>query len=601
MSTDLPEHAANVILLVEDQPLIARNTQVALQREGFQVITAHSGERAIELSRNSNRIDLILMDIDLGPGIDGTRAAEMILSEQDVPVVFLSSYTDSATVAQTEEITSYGYVVKSAGEAVLLASVRMAFRLRESHARLRENEHRYATLFDTITQGVIHQAHDGSIISANPAAEQILGLSFDQMRGRTSMDPRWRMIRENGSAVAGEEHPAMLALKTGSTVGPVVRGVFHPGRDCYVWLRITAVPVFELHDPTPVQVYATFEDITEEREISNRYQDLVDHLPGIVYTFSDRRGGIYHSNQTHQILGYDPVELKADPFLWNRSIHPDDREAVQAVIAGPLADVGNGVEYRVQTKDGRWIRVYDRIIRKTLNDGEVIIDGFATDITEQRRVEGEIRQLAAERERLVQEIQHRIKNNLNTMTSLISLQIQTLEDPRAAEALEDTRNRLHSLGMLYDHLYHTDSSSEGSIQHYLIHLVSHEVQLFPYGERVQIHTDFHDYMCTTKMLSSVGLIVNELVTNAMKYAFPGHPNPTLSISGSHRDDHYQLTIADNGPGFPAGDAGRSSSGFGMLMINALTEQLGGTIRFETDGGTRVTLKFPIAERRPAGC
>jgi two-component system CheB/CheR fusion protein len=121
---------------------------------------------------------------------------------------------------------------------------------------------------------VVYHATDGSIVSANPAAGRILGLTQDQILGKTSMDPRWKMIREDGSEVTGMNHPAMIALRTGRKEGPVVRGVFHPGKNAHIWLSITAMPQFKPGESMPSQVYATFEDITEKRQVEQDFQAL---------------------------------------------------------------------------------------------------------------------------------------------------------------------------------------------------------------------------------------------------------------------------------------------------------------------------------------
>jgi len=116
---------------------------------------------------------------------------------------------------------------------------------KQAEEALHESEIKHRRLFETMSQGVIYQAADGKIISANPACERILGLTFDQMQGKTSMDPRWQMIEEDGTPVSGEEHPSMLALSTGQVVGPVIRGVYRPDKESHVWLRITATPLFQ--------------------------------------------------------------------------------------------------------------------------------------------------------------------------------------------------------------------------------------------------------------------------------------------------------------------------------------------------------------------
>lgn len=127
-------NSAATILLVEDDVLIALSEQQILGRYGYKVVIAHNGPKAIEVARN-NSFDLILMDIDLGFGkMDGTETARAILAEKDIPLVFLSSHTEPEVVEKTEGITSYGYIVKSSGETVLTASIKMAFRLCEARS-----------------------------------------------------------------------------------------------------------------------------------------------------------------------------------------------------------------------------------------------------------------------------------------------------------------------------------------------------------------------------------------------------------------------------------------------------------------------------------
>src|SRR6056297_2487453 len=115
-------------------------TAKMLEKSGFEVITAHKGEKAVALAINDPDIDLVLMDIDLGKGMDGTEAAQKILETHDLPIAFLSSHTEPEVVKKTEGITSYGYIVKNSGETVLLASIRMAFRLYDAHLELKKQK-----------------------------------------------------------------------------------------------------------------------------------------------------------------------------------------------------------------------------------------------------------------------------------------------------------------------------------------------------------------------------------------------------------------------------------------------------------------------------
>jgi two-component system, chemotaxis family, CheB/CheR fusion protein len=130
--------------------------------------------------------------------------------------------------------------------------------------QLEQTQLKYNTLFERMHQGVVYQRADGRIISANPAAQKILGLTLDQMTGKTSMDPDWQSLNPDGSALPGSEHPAMKALETGKPVSQFVMGVYHPELKAHRWIQVDAIPEFNGGETRPFQVFAMFEDITEQ-------------------------------------------------------------------------------------------------------------------------------------------------------------------------------------------------------------------------------------------------------------------------------------------------------------------------------------------------
>ena len=136
-----------------------------------------------------------------------------------------------------------------------------------------ESDISYHNLFRTMTQGVVYQNAKGTIIAANSAAEKILGLSYEQMTGRTSLDPRWKSIHKDGTEFIGGSHPAMVALKSGEKVNDVVMGVFNPKKEIYRWININAVPLYREGEEKPYQVYTTFEDITERQKTEEKLRD----------------------------------------------------------------------------------------------------------------------------------------------------------------------------------------------------------------------------------------------------------------------------------------------------------------------------------------
>lgn len=214
---------------------------------------------------------------------------------------------------------------------------------------LRENERKFRTLYETMAQGVVYQDKSGAIIDANPAAERILGLTIGQMQGRTSIDPRWHAIQEDGSPFRGDEHPAMVTLKTGQMTNAIM-GVFNPEIEQFRWINVKATPELRAGENDPFLVYTTFDDITDlknafdelarandnlEIAVTDKTRDLLeinafqkailDNAPFAILT-TDDQGTIRTVNPAgEQITGYSAGELigKMKPF------HFHDKEELQ--------------------------------------------------------------------------------------------------------------------------------------------------------------------------------------------------------------------------------------------------------------------------------
>jgi DNA-binding NarL/FixJ family response regulator len=182
------------ILLVEDESIIAMSIAAVLKKNGFIVSIVHNGEQAISTFRDDPAIDMVLMDIDLGKGMDGAETAQIILSEKELPVVFISSHTEPAIVEKTCGITSYGYVVKNSGETVLLASLRTAFTLFKAHRELqaanetlRESETRYRFLTEKMNDIIWTMDLSLKTTYVSPSVYKVLGFTPEE---RMAQDPR---------------------------------------------------------------------------------------------------------------------------------------------------------------------------------------------------------------------------------------------------------------------------------------------------------------------------------------------------------------------------------------------------------------------------
>lgn len=169
---------SKTILLVEDEAIIALSVSMTLKKFGFAVLVAANGEKAVAAADAHPDIGLILMDINLGKGMDGTEAARAILAKHALPIVFHSSHTEPDVVEKTEGISSYGYIVKNSGETVLLASIKMAFRLWAS-------EEKFRGAFEYVATGMVITAPDGRFIQANEAFCAMLGYDREELPANT--------------------------------------------------------------------------------------------------------------------------------------------------------------------------------------------------------------------------------------------------------------------------------------------------------------------------------------------------------------------------------------------------------------------------------
>lgn len=181
---------------------------------------------------------------------------------------------------------------------------------------MQEGESKYGTLFDGMTQGVVCQNRDGEIISANPAAQRILGLSLDQMQGRTSIDPEWKAIHEDGSDFPGETHPAMVVLKTGQPVYDVIMGVYQPQTGKHSWISVDGIPQFEAGATNPHLVYTVFTDITQQKHADAA---LLENSANMSAIMENTKHSIWTINSSYEIVYVNSVF--AEDFYTSFGVH----------------------------------------------------------------------------------------------------------------------------------------------------------------------------------------------------------------------------------------------------------------------------------------
>jgi len=208
-------------------------------------------------------------DCPLSGAYRGASALTARLAHEGKLYGYLGVSLQSGLTATEEELSLFHEVAGDLG---------FALHNQEQEAALRVSEERYRRLFETMSQGVVYQNAQGVITFANPAAERILGLSLEQMTGRTSPDSHWKPVHEDGSPFPGQTHPAMVALSTGEAVEGVIMGVFLPDEGKHRWIQVDATPLFTEESEKPFAVYTIFTDITDSRKAELQLRENMQTL-----------------------------------------------------------------------------------------------------------------------------------------------------------------------------------------------------------------------------------------------------------------------------------------------------------------------------------
>ncbi len=219
------------------------------------------------------------------------------------------------------------------------------------------------------------------------------------------------------------------------------------------------------------------------------------------------------------------------------------------------------------------------------------------DITELRASEERIKELLEEKELLLREVHHRIKNNMSVISSLLSLQSETLSDEKARTALLEARSRLNSMMVLYDKLYRSDGIGALSASEYLSPLIDKIVGTQEMTFPVEIKKDMEPVVLGARVLFSLGIMVNELIVNAIKHAFPGGHRGTITVGVKNLDKRVRVWVEDDGGNFPQNGDPSVTKGFGLQVVRLMAQQLSADFSVQTGQQTRFTIEF---NREPAG-
>ncbi len=327
------------------------------------------------------------------------------------------------------------------------------------------------------------------------------------------------------------------------------------------------------------------------------YEYIINHSPAVIFLWRREAGWpVDFVSENVRLFGYTPEEFTSGSILYAQIIHPDDMARLLAEIHGfleaGLTDWSQ--EYRIFNKAGevRWVE--DRTFAPRDPAGVVThLHGVILDVTEKRQSEEALTRSLREKEVLLKEVIHRVKNNMQVLSSLLNFETGFIKDPAALRVLQDSRDRVRTMALVHEKLYRSPDLSRIDFAEYLGHLASMLVDSYALAKgRIGLDLDVRDAFLSLNAAIPCGLIVNELVSNALKHAFPGERKGIIRIA-LHPGERgaFRLVVADDGVGMPKGIGFVASESLGLQIVDMLVEQLGGTIAAEPGDGTRIRIDF----------
>lgn len=617
--------AGERILIVEDESIVAMDIQARLENLGYVVAgIVSSGVAAVAQARDG-KPDMILMDIMLEGELDGIQTAVVIRQQLQIPVIFLTAYADGQTIERAKLAEPLGFIHKPLDLRELFSVLEMALYKNRMDRQLRDSENRYKRLLESVTDYIFTvKVENGRAVSTthNPTCLAVTGYSLEEYQSDPDL---WFKM------VPLEDRPQVLEqarrLLSGEPVQALEHRLFHKS-GALIWVRNTPVPHYD-EKGRLVAYDGLVSNITERkrseealRESEEKYRMLSEQSLAGIQIIKDRRL-IFVNDGWSRITGYSRAEAlawNADEFL--KVIHEDDRAFCAEQIVRKQAGLTEGVrpvyDCRFRSKDGatKWVLINSKGIQ--FADGLAIVV-LLVDITDRKLAEQALaeanRLLKAseerlkatnqelsvanrEKEALLKEVHHRVKNNLQVVSSLLNLQLGHVRDTAACTMIRECQNRIRAIAIAHEKLYQFRNLDQIEMDAYLQSLVSHLFRTFMVKPgAIRVNLAAQDVALDIEQAIPCCLIINELLTNALKYAFPDDRPGEISVSlkaasrPAPEGRNYMLVVGDSGVGFPAGMDFRNTSSLGMQLVMTFVEQLGGTITLADGPGAVFTVRF----------
>lgn len=462
----------------------------------------------------------------------------------------------------------------------------------ELQSELKETESRYKALFENSSDALFIVDFIGTILDVNTTAcirleysrEELIGMKvtdLDTVNNARQVSQRIEQIVDTGISLFETEH----ITRTGKIIAVEINN-----------------SVIE-YDGNPA-ILSVARDITERKivkrallESEERFRLFADNITDIIYFISLNPDTVLYVNPAFEgILGIPPDEILLDPRRYFDYIHPDDRQenamVFERLIKGEIPYVEH--TYRFIKKTGETIWLHDRIyVIKSEGGIPSQISIISKDITEGRLLEEKQLSDLIEKETLLKEIHHRVRNNMQIISSLLSLQAEKEENPAVKVMLHENINRIRTIALVHQLLYQSKNLKKIHYQEYMRLFANSLLQLYQVDhDRISLILDVGDIEIDIITAVPLGLILNEMVSNSVKYAFPDDRKGIIRIQLLEKYNRYVLKFCDNGVGMADPGILAHPESLGIQMIQGLSKQIKGSLLINEGQGVEYILEFP---------
>jgi PAS domain S-box-containing protein len=341
-------------------------------------------------------------------------------------------------------------------------------------------------------------------------------------------------------------------------------------------------------------VLSSIVDITERKRLEHRFRQAVESAPNAIVMVNESGIILMVNLQTELSFGYSRTELVGQPVEIlvperSRNAHIDFR---QAYLASPVSrPMGAGRDLYGLHKDGSEFPIEIGLGLIDDENGSIVLSSIV-DITERKNANDKLRQALNEKEMLLKEVYHRVKNNLQVVSSLLNLQARNVKNEETVDLLKQSADRIKAMALLHEKLYQSKDLARIDFNEYIHSLVEH--LLFGYGAppgKINLNMRIDDVFLDVDTAIPCGLIINELLSNALKHAFPDDRHGEIGITFRQEQGEFILVITDNGIGFPIGLDFEKSASLGLQLVATLTNQLMGHMTLDQTNGSVFSLRF----------